>query len=76
MAATTPSPNPTPAPMQDDSRFGEVREIFHASQDLGGDWHVWRRMGLSSWATYRRCEGREAAEKLASELNERYRIEF
>ncbi|MDX9912044.1 MAG: hypothetical protein RBS39_09450 [Phycisphaerales bacterium] len=62
-------------PAGDDSRFQGSREIFHANRDLSGDWHVWRRMGLSSWATYRRCESQEQAERLATDLNEQYRIE-
>lgn len=73
MAEALPSPD---APAREDSRFQSAREIFHADRDLSGDWHVWRRMGLSSWATYRRCNSQEEAERLAAELNHQYRVEI
>ncbi|MEZ6243600.1 MAG: hypothetical protein R3B57_11225 [Phycisphaerales bacterium] len=44
---------------------------FRADMDQSGDWYVWRRMGANGWATLRRCDGREDAQRLATQLNAR-----
>lgn len=43
---------------------------FKADEDQRGDWWVWRRVSAKGWATMRRCETREDAERLAEALNE------
>ncbi len=44
---------------------------FRADTDQSGDWYVWRRMGANGWATLRRCEDREDARRVATQLNAR-----
>lgn len=59
--------------MQDPTRpapfLGEVKPLYRADTDQGGHWYVWRRLSANGWATYRKCETREAAMQLATELN-------
>ncbi len=43
---------------------------FKAAEDQRGDWWVWRRVSAKGWATMRRCDTREDAERLAEKLNE------
>ncbi len=43
---------------------------FKAAEDQRGDWWVWRRVSAKGWATMRRCDSRDEAERLAEALNE------
>lgn len=43
---------------------------FKAAVDQRGDWWVWRRVSAKGWATMRRCDTREEAERLAEALND------
>jgi len=45
------------------------RQDYRAAADRSGDWYVWRRLGSADWATLRRCDGKEQAEYVATELN-------
>ncbi len=44
---------------------------FRADTDQSGDWYVWRRIGANGWATLRRCDCRDDAHRLATQLNAR-----
>lgn len=48
----------------------EAKMLFRADTDQHGDWYVWRRLGVNGWATMRRCDTREIAERMARTLNQ------
>ena len=47
----------------------EPKMLFRADTDQHGDWYVWRQLSKNGWATMRRCDTREDAQKIAEALN-------
>ena len=52
-----------------DSCICEPKMLFRADTDQHGDWYVWRQLSKNGWATMRRCDTREDAQKIADALN-------
>ncbi len=50
-------------------RVCEPKMLFRADTDQHGDWYVWRQLSENGWATMRRCESREDAQRLVDQLN-------
>lgn len=51
------------------SHMCEPKMLFRADTDQHGDWYVWRQLSENGWATMRRCESREDAQRLVDQLN-------
>lgn len=47
----------------------ETKGSYRADTDQSGEWYVWRRLSANGWATMQRCDSREEAVQLASDLN-------
>ncbi len=72
----TPDPracSTTPGGAQGPSRrtapLIEIKPVYRADTDQGGDWWVWRRLSANGWATHQRCTDQDSARKLAAALN-------
>ena len=48
----------------------DPKPLFRADVDQSGDWYVWRRVGVSGWATMRRCDSEQEAKDVAKAMNE------
>jgi len=57
--------------LPDEATTGSIDPSFRADMDQSGDWYVWRRIGSNGWATLRRCQDRQDAQRLATQLNAR-----